>query len=270
MKYDFSKDFIKNQLKSLGVPQNCPVVVHTSLRAVGNVEGRAEGFLQTLIDYVTADGGLLLIPTHTWHRCDSPDKLTLDILSNDVCIGTLPKIASTYQGVHRSTHPIYSLAVFGDSNAARDFISHDENVVSAPDPSGCMGQIAREKGYVLLIGVGQEKNTFLHIAEEYAGVKNRLTKQPYPATVRLSNGEIQSKPLRLINAQGLGDVSERFPKFELPFYMNGCIKYGFIGSAKTQLCDANSMLKIVSRIVKRNGNKELLSDDKPISSDLYL
>lgn len=270
MNYDFSKEFIKNQLKILGVPQNCPVVVHTSLRAVGNVEGRAEGFLQALIDYVTTDGGLLLIPTHTWHRSDSPEKLTLDILSNDVCIGTLPKIASTYKGVHRSTHPIYSLAVFGEESTAKEFISHDENVVSAPDPSGCMGQIARENGYVLLIGVGQEKNTFLHIAEEYAGVKNRLAEQPYPATVRLSNGETLKKPLKLIDTHGLGDVSEKFPKFELPFYMNGCIKYGLIGNAKTQLCDAKKMLETVSRIVKRNGYKELLSDDKLISTKLYL
>ena len=270
MNYDFSKEFIKNQLKILGVPQNCPVVVHTSLRAVGNVEGKAEGFLQALIDYVTTDGGLLLIPTHTWHRSDSPEKLTLDILSNDVCIGTLPKIASTYKGVHRSTHPIYSLAVFGEESTAKEFISHDENVVSAPDFSGCMGQIAKENGYVLLIGVGQEKNTFLHIAEEYAGVKNRLAEQPYPATVRLSNGETLKKPLKLIDTHGLGDVSEKFPKFELPFYMNGCIKYGLIGNAKTQLCDAKKMLETVSRIVKRNRYKELLSDDKPISTKLYL
>ena len=61
----FTKHDIFAQLKDLGVPQNKPVTIHSSLKKIGEVEERGEGLLDALIEYVTAEGGLLCVPTHT-------------------------------------------------------------------------------------------------------------------------------------------------------------------------------------------------------------
>ena len=51
MPHIFSKEEIFSQLRSLGVPTDKPVAVHSSLKAIGEVEGRGEGFLDMLIEY---------------------------------------------------------------------------------------------------------------------------------------------------------------------------------------------------------------------------
>lgn len=266
MSHIFSKEEIFEQLHSLGVPADRPVTVHTSLKAVGEVEGRGEGFLDMLIEFVTADGGLLCIPTHTWHRCNGG--ITLDVTSDDVCIGALPKIASTYKGVVRSLNPTHSLAVFGEKEKAEAFASLDDSLVSSSDPNGCLGNFIKEDGYILLIGVGQEKNTFLHVVEDMNDVSNRLT-EPYPAKVRLADGSIKDVPLKLIWPQEIGDVSQRYPKLEPAFRLGGAIRYGKIGNADVQLCSAKKMAEIFSNIIRKANGMELFADHSPLPESLY-
>lgn len=267
MLHIFSKEEIFEQLRSLGVPTDRPVTVHTSLKAVGEVEGRGEGLLDMLIEYVTADGGLLCIPTHTWHRCDG--RITLDIASDDVCIGTLPKIASIRKDAHRSLNPTHSLAIFGSSEKAEAFAALDDSLYSSSDPSGCLGSFIGYDGFILLIGVGQEKNTFLHVIEDMNGVSNRLSSEPYPASVKLSDGSIINKPLKLIAPREIGDVSQRYPKLEPAFRLGGAIKYGKIGNADVQLCSARKIAGIFSGIIKKSDGRELFADESPLPEKLY-
>jgi len=266
MSHIFSREEIFEQLRSLGVPTDRPVTVHTSLKAIGEVEGRGEGFLDMLIEYVTSDGGLLCIPTHTWHRCNGG--ITLDVNSDDVCIGTLPRIASTYKGVVRSLNPTHSLAIFGEKEKAKAFASLDNSLVSSSDPNGCLGSFIKKDGYILLIGIGQEKNTFLHVVEDMNGVSNRLS-EPYPAKVKLADGSIKDIPLKLICPQEIGDVSQRYPKLEPAFRLGGAIKYGKIGNADVQLCNARWMAEIFSDIIKKANGRELFADSSPLPDSLY-
>lgn len=269
MSHIFSKEEIFGQLRSLGVPTDKPVAVHTSLKAIGEVEGRGEGFLDMLIEYVTSNGGLLCIPTHTWHRCGGNGQITLDVCSDDVCIGTLPKIASTYKNVHRTLNPTHSLAVFGDDEKAAEFAALDDSLRSSSDPNGCLGSFIVRNGCILLIGVGQEKNTFLHVVEDMNNVSNRLSPEPYPATVRLSDGSIVEKPLKLIAPREIGDVSKKYPKLEPAFRLGGAVKYGKVGLADARLCDAAKTAEIFSGIIKKAGGKELFADDAALPEELY-
>ena len=41
----FNKEYIFGQLKEMGAPQDSIVLVHSSLKAVGEVEGRGDGLL---------------------------------------------------------------------------------------------------------------------------------------------------------------------------------------------------------------------------------
>ena len=64
--FAYSKDDIIEQLKSMNAPQDSIVIMHSSLSAIGNVEGGAENLLDILIEYFTDKGGLFCVPTHTW------------------------------------------------------------------------------------------------------------------------------------------------------------------------------------------------------------
>ena len=119
----FTKEALTAQLHAMNAPRNSVVLVHSSLKAIGDTEDRGQGVLDALIDYFTADGGLLCIPTHTRAFLDNNAEPTPDLNSDKVCIGTLPRIAAGDPRAHRSLHPTHSMAVFGDDAAAEAFIA---------------------------------------------------------------------------------------------------------------------------------------------------
>ena len=64
----FTKEDIKKQLSQMHAPQDRVVLMHSSLRAVGALEGGADALLDAMIEYFTAKGGLFCVPTHTWDK----------------------------------------------------------------------------------------------------------------------------------------------------------------------------------------------------------
>ncbi|MBQ4354684.1 MAG: AAC(3) family N-acetyltransferase [Clostridia bacterium] len=257
----FTRQTLFKQLAAMQVPQNVPVLCHTSLRAVGEVEGRGEGFLEALIDYVTADGGILLIPTHTWANVGK-DCVTMDVTSPETCIGTLPSIAAVHPKAHRSLHPTHSMAAFGDN--AEEFIAGECMVDSSTSPRGCHGRLWERGGKILLIGVGHNRNTYLHAVEELMQIPGRMSDALVPATIRLKDGSVIERPIHCHDSHGLGDISRRYPKYEEAFRHHGCITDGLLGAAKTQLCDCVKMRDVMLLIRERSGGAELLADDEPI------
>ena len=79
----YTKSQLFSQLKELGAPRDSIILMHTSLKAVGEVEGRGEGLLDALIEYFTADGGLFCVPTHTWKNLSDRSRPTLDLTPDD-------------------------------------------------------------------------------------------------------------------------------------------------------------------------------------------
>ena len=280
----YTKSQLFSQLKELGAPRDSIILMHTSLKAVGDVEGRAEGLLDALIEYFTSDGGLFCVPTHTWKNLSDRSRPTLDLTPDgaaDVkdCIGTLPSIAAYHPYAHRSYHPTHSMAVFdgrtrsGEPGKAEDFIAceydRDPSTLTSTSPDGCYGKIRELGGKILLVGVVHNRDTYLHSVEEWLDVPNRLTSEPVDVTIKLPDGSIVHRSMRTHHADGISDVSARYPKYEPAFRYHGAIVDGMLGAAKAQLCDARGMAEVVKLVRERSGGIELRADDKPLDEKLY-
>lgn len=259
-----TKNDLLSQIEKLGLPCGKPIIVHTSMKAIGEIVGGAETLLEALISAVVAKNGLLCVPTHTWVT------LVMDLGNPSSCIGALPNVASAHPSGIRSMHPTHSITVFGDSQRAKKFVENEVNVDTPTSPQGCYGNIIEENGYALLIGVDQRKNTIIHCIEEMLGVKNRLTEEKIEATIIHKNGESHKRKLHWFDDTASSDVSLNFGKFEPAFRHHGCIRDGFIGNAKTQLCDISKMKQVMEKIYERAGETELLSDDLPLDKNLYI
>ncbi len=265
-----SKQDIIASLNKIGAPRDKVVIVHTSLRKIGNIEGGAEALLDALIEYFTADGGLLCIPAHTWGYQDDKSVPTLDLCNPRSSIGTLPDIASRDSRGIRTLHPSHSMMVFGNKDKVLDFVSGEEKVETTASPDGCYGKIYKMGGYVLLLGVGQDKNTFLHCVEEMLGVNNRIDyKKPISLTIKHLDGHIEERKLYQLYSEGILDVSMQFPNYEPAFRKHGCIVDGMMGNAKAQLCDVVKMKDVMSLIYERSNGEELLKDLTPINEEFY-
>lgn len=266
----YTKQELLCQLEKLDAPQDSIVLIHSSLKAIGATEGRGEGLLETLIEYFTADGGLLCIPTHTWANIDAPGKITLDLCEPQTCIGTLPNIAARHPRAIRTLHPTHSMAVFGNEAKARAFAEGEAQWDTPAPPLGCYGKIFAAGGHVMLAGVGHNRNTYLHCVEEMLEVPNRLAKDAKTATVRHTDGRLEKRPMHPHLAVGIGDVSLRYPKLEDAFRYYDCIRDGKLGNADVQFCNARGMRAVFEQIYIKNNREELFGDDMPLDPALYM
>ena len=266
-------DTLYKQLEALEVPRDTVVHVHASLRSVGNLEARGGTVLEALIRYFTETGGLLTLPTHTWKNLRDLSQPTLDLASSETCVGMLPNLAAAHPDARRSLHPTHSMAVFdgtSEGERAQAFASLDEGTYTSTHPDGCYGELYRRGGTIILLGVEHNRNTYLHCVEEMLDVPNRLSPELIPATIRLRSGEIIPRPIHCHQAEGIADVSARFPKFEPAFRYHGVVRDGQLGDAQVQICDARGMTEVMELIFLRAKGRELLADDTPLDPVLWL
>lgn len=263
----YTKADIHSQLRAMGAPRTSIVLMHSAYRLVGNVEGGICGFLDAMIEYFTAEGGLFCVPTHTWGFLSR--EVTLDLTAPETCLGAISELAAKDpRGIH-SQNPTHSMVVFGDRNRAEAFIKDETRITSCTSPDSAYGKLYREGGSVLLVGVAHNKNTYLHCVEEMLNVPNRLSPEAHRTTVKLTTGELVERKLHTHYTDFTSDVSLRFPKYETAFRYHGAIRDGFLGNAPTQLCDARVMKDVMERIRKNSDGKELLADERAIPQTLY-
>jgi len=263
----FSKSEIIEQLEAMNAPKDSIVIMHSSLKAIGRVEGGAEKLLEILIEYFTEEGGLFCVPTHTWHNLNK--EITLDMTSDDNCLGAFSTIALQSGVGIRSEHPTHSLVVFGNKEKAMDFIKNEPFIKSATAPEGCYGKLCTLDGYVLLVGVAQNSNTYLHAVDEILKTPNRMSETAISTKVRRANGEVVPHDILFYHTDFTPDISTRFVRYDTAFRYHRCITDGFLGNAPVQLCSARKMKETVELIFKNCGDEDPLAPIWHIPQNWY-
>lgn len=264
---NYTKEDILSQLKEMNAPTDSVVLVHTSLRAVGPVEGGAKTLLDALIEYFTKDGGLLCIPTHTWHNFGK--EYVLDMDKTDTALGAFSDIAAADSRGIRSEHPTHSMMVFGDRKKAEDFIKDEPFIKSYTSPDSCYGKLYSMGGYVLLVGVSHNRNTYLHSVEEMLSIPDRMNETPRHFKIRRKSGEVVERDMYTFKCSFISDISLRFVKYETPFRYHRCITDGFVGNAPAQFCNAIKMKETMELIFNASKDCDPLEGELPIEQKLY-
>jgi len=169
-----------------------PVIVHSSLKAFGEVNGGAGSVVSALL--ATFDS--VLVPTFTYKTMLIPltgpadngitygsgtDKNRMaefytPSMPADPLMGVIPETLRRQPHTRRSMHPILSFAGI-NADAAIDSQSVD-------DPFAPIGHLAGQDGWVLLLGVNHMVNTSIHYAEKLAGRRQFVRWALMPQGVR--------------------------------------------------------------------------------------
>ena len=242
----FSKEVLKEQIKAMGILPTDTVLIHTSMRAVGEVEGGADGVIDAFQEYL--QDGLFLVPTHTWANVNR-NSPTYDVRSAIPCIGTLPRVAAFRRDGIRSLHPTHSIWATG-KNAA-DFIQNEEDA-GTPGASGfAWDRLAEVNAKILLLGVGLDKNTFIHAVEEAADVPDRLEQESWDVTIFDWEGRELHRPFASHRCSRSNDVSRQYVNFEKPLGELGAMKFGKLGNATVRIVDAKRCKDVIMKICSR-------------------
>jgi aminoglycoside 3-N-acetyltransferase len=172
-----------------------PVIVHSSLKRFGPIEGGAETVLQALLE---ATNGVMM-PTFTYLTMVTPEvgppnngiaygrqrdlnKMAVPYhndLQPDKLMGSLPFTLLHHEESSRSSHPILS---FGGIRLDYALITQ-----TLYEPLAPIATLAEYDGWVLLINVDHTVNTSIHYGEKLAGrrqflrwamVENRIVECP--------------------------------------------------------------------------------------------
>ena len=242
----FTKAQLQNQLREMGIKPNDTVLIHTSLRAVGPVENGADGLIDAFCEYLTE--GLFLVPTHTWAEVRKQNPV-YNVRTSVPCIGTLPKVAAFRKDGFRSLHPTHS--IWGHGKDAEAFLKGEE-LAQSPSPVGfAWSRLPERNTKILLIGVGNNRNTFIHAVDELAGLPNRLDPNPHTITILDQEGNAHVHPFRRHYCTETHDVSLQFVNFDRAFTEMGVWKEGRLGNAVVKVVDSvkcrDTVMKIFSR-----------------------
>ena len=189
---------LADQLRALGVAPGGVLVVHTSFRAVRPVAGGPAGLIGAL-RAALGQRGTLVMPSWTGSDEEPFDPRTTPASSD---LGIVAETFWRMPGVVRSEHP-FAFAAIGPQAEA---------VTSGPLPlpphvhDSPIGRVYDRDGQVLLLGVGHDANTTLHLAELLAGVPygvpKHITIQRHGRPVRVPYRENDHCCLRFGLADG--------------------------------------------------------------------
>lgn len=236
---------IKKQLADMGILPTDIVLIHTSFKAVGEVEGGPEGFIDAFCEYLSK--GTFIVPTHTWGVINK-DNNVFDVRKTVPNIGVVPRTAAFRKDGIRSLHPTHSVWVHGK---IAEELTKNEEYAHTPGRTGYfwdkLGDIGAK---ILLIGVGNNKNTFIHSVEERAKLSNRIG-EPYDVKII----DQESKELWVRNCPHYctetDDVSQYFTNFDKPLTEMGCQYFGKIGEATVRVVDAGKCRELVLKVFTR-------------------
>ena len=205
-------------LERMGVPRHGVLVVHSAIATLSRQGLRAEGMIEAFLDYMR--DGTVVMPTMTW-RTVTPQQPMWDELTTPSHTGVLSEVFRTRYATDRSIHPTHSVAAYGPQ-ARRLVARHhlDDTPVSANSPYGLMRETP---AYILLLGVGLESCTAIHLPEEAIApdIYVRPSEQTEQYECRDRNGVTHQ-----VRTRRHWRLNRDFPKFGAPLERAGVMNSG--------------------------------------------
>ena len=156
-------------LEQCGIKDNDLVMVHSSYKSLGGVDGGAETVVNAFTELVNPKGAVFF-PTYTidaW--CGGR---YFDIAETPSEMGAITETARNKPGAFRTKHPIHSFSILGAYRYAFQF---DNRESFAPDSP--YGYFHRENGLVISIGVPwNDTFSFVHYCEQAGRAEFRRKK----------------------------------------------------------------------------------------------
>lgn len=173
-----TKKLLVNDLKELKLKGEV-VIVHSALSKLGWVCGGAVALVEALQKVITAEGTLIM-PAHSgdysepkyWSNPPVPKawyqtiREEMPAYKPEVTptrgLGVTPEIFRKFPDVLRSDHPCLSFSAWGKE---AETITANHKLDYALGENSPLASIYEKEGKILLIGVGHDSNTSLHLAE---------------------------------------------------------------------------------------------------------
>lgn len=247
---------VSEALARAGVPHDAVLFVHSAFRRLGAQGFRVDAFIEALLDYMR--DGTLVMPTMTW-RVVTTAQPVFDELATISHVGVVPERFRIAYATHRSLHPTHSVAAYGKLAASLTSGHHlDGTPCSLNSP---YGRARSEDAHVLLLGIGLERCTAIHHAEEIAAPDIYLVPPQAAADfeLRARDGAVHRMRLR-----GHTKLNRDFPQFAKPLTERGLMRHGDMAGTPWQAVAQSDLLTEVFAALERDPRAIIAPPGAPV------
>lgn len=252
------KDLVKD-LINLGLKNGDVVIVHTSLKSIGYVCGGTQTVIEALIEVVGVEGTIVM-PTQSWKNLDPENGVHWEVDKKDwdkirecwpaydkklTPTNTMGAVAEAFRqwpGSIRSNHPARSICAWGKY---AEYIAKEHSLSNIFGDGSPIGKLYELDAKVLLIGVGYDKNTSIHLADARATYPNKHNCVEHSAI--LENGIRVWKEYITLYVDG-----EDFEEIGKAFEEEHIVNIGKIGNAESRLMNQRDIVDFAVGWIEKN------------------
>ena len=233
-----------SSFRALGVEAGDTLLVHSSYRSLGEVEGGPQTVVRALEDALGPEGTLIM-PTFNF---DFNKGGAWDVRSTPSKMGVLTELVRLDPRAKRVFHPFYSFAILGRHAALLGGLRYK----SSYERNSVFGKLRELDGRIMVIGLSYNNSmTFFHHIEQMEGVDYRFLKQ-FTGQVTDEDGHTYTDTFEmLVRDMDRGVLTMVDPMGAL-MEQTGVIRSARIGAADVKLMKANEVYEFTAREMKRD------------------
>jgi aminoglycoside 3-N-acetyltransferase len=237
------------------VPHDGVLVVHSGFRRLSNAGHRAETFIETLLDHLSA--GTLVMPAMSWRNVTLENPI-FDELATPSHVGVVAELFRTRYATARSLHPTHSVSAAGRLAV---ILTATHHIGTTPCASNSPYGLMREHpAFILMLDCGFERCTAIHLAEELVAPDRYLLPLDQAETYALRDrhGDLHSMRLRRHRR-----LNRCFEKFEPRMAARGRMHHDQINGVPFLLYGMDDLLGEVMAELERTHDGTLAPDGVP-------
>lgn len=241
---DITMAEIVNDLRRLGINPGDTLIVHSSLKSLGRVEGGADTVIDALLAALRP-GGTLLMPSfqHGSEFFLLDRGCCFDVRSSPSECGIITETFRKRSGVLRSLSPTHCVAGCGPL-AEHLLAKHAQCRISTGHGSP-FHHLAEAGGKILLLGVTHASNTSLHYVENINGAPTICRKEYYPVVIDRDGVKITVPTL-----PHMPGLPRNYARVEPLLLQAGVQINGRIGQAEARLILAGAMAALIGAHIR--------------------
>lgn len=239
-----AKSNIEAGLRKLGLETGDTVLVHSSLKSFGQVEGGADAVIDAVLAAIGPDG-CAVVPTLTLGASESP--VVFDVRESVSTSGLVTNVFRMRPEARRSHHPTSSAAAIGLH--ARDVTEHHKDT-----PCGLgspYGQVYQRGGWCVFLGAKWSSNTMFHVAEEIAMPEYLRFAEFRDAIIVDESGGRSTVAFRRYNCYQTGvqrDLAKMGPIFEAA----GVVRHAIVGASECMAIRARDVIDLSVELLRKH------------------
>lgn len=243
------------------VPRDGVLFFHSAFRGLSARGFRAEAFIEGLLDYMHP--GTLVMPAMSW-RSFRPElmkqspKPHFDELATPSHVGVIPEIFRVRYATRRSLHPTHSVSAIGKLT---DHLLSGHHLDDTPcSPNSPYGRARDRDAHIVMLGVGLERCTAIHLAEEAVAPDVYLEPPARAETIDCIDRHGGKHTVRLRRHLNL---SRNFPRFTGPLAARGKLRRGDLAGTPWLAMTQRDLLDDVFAALERDPRAIIAPPDMP-------